>query len=333
MLGGGGIISVTVTTRAANTGSMIDAGNNDSASWLRGVAAVKGTLKSTTATIDVATARTMFLAGTGTSPAGADTATMDKGATLGFMTAVALTTDGTTPYALGMDDAIELVITGDLTGITEIVWNDGADGEVRLPHDDDDFDLADSVATLELAGTNAGVIALEAGTITIIVDGSTLNSRTLNLAVNLDVMGDDADDRELVSRSLTVWELNGTVFLANFVNGNNETFHSRVYLFNHGQVPGSITIRAFTLPVSGESTPMGTVELAGRLMPWSGRNIRVAEDVLMPILGETELPYTTDGGNLVLEITIDANNIAGTAQVIVRDPLSSFGIYQLKSIN
>ena len=52
----------------------------------------------------------------------------------------------------------------------------------------------------------------------------------------------------------------------------------------------------------------------------------------MHILGETELPYTTDGGNLVLEITIDANNIAGTAQVIVRDPLSSFGIYQLEPI-
>ena len=65
-------------------------------------------------------------------------------------------------------------------------------------------------------------------------------------------------------------------------------------------------------------------------MPWSGRNIRLAEDVLMPILGETGLPYTTDGGNLVLEITIDANNIAGTAQVIVRDPLSSFGIYHLE---
>ena len=332
VLGGGGVINVTVTTRAANTGSMIDAGNNDSASWLRGVAAVKGTLKSTTATIDVATARTMFLAGTDASPAGADTATRDEGATLGFMTAVALNADGSGPYALDMDDAIELVVTGDLTGITEIVWNEDAGGEVSLTQRDKDFDLANGVATLKLAGNNAG-IATEPGTITIIVDGSTLNSRTLNLAVNLDVMGDDTDDRELVSRSLTVWELNGTVFLANFVNGNNDVFHSRVYLFNHGQVPGDITVRAFTLPVSGESTPMGTVELAGRLMPWSGRNIRVAEDVLMPILGETELPYTTDGGNLVLEITIDANNIAGTAQVIVRDPLSSFGIYQLKSIN
>ena len=154
----------------------------------------------------------------------------------------------------------------------------------------------------------------------------------LILLLMLDV-GEDANDRELVSRTLTVWKLNGTVFLANFVNGNNDMFHSRVYLFNHGPVSGDITVRAFTLPVSGESTPMGTVKLAGSLMSWSGRNIRVAEDVLMPILGETGLPYTTDGGNLVLEITIDANNIAGTAQVIVRDPLSSFGIYQLNTIN
>ena len=235
-----------------------------------------------------------------------------------------------------MDDTIELVVAGDLTGITEIVWNDAAvgGGEVRLAQHEMGFDLANNVATLKLPGDNAGITGTDAGTITIIVDGSTtLNSRVLNLTVNLDVMG-EADDRALVSTTgLTEWELNGTVFLANFVNGNNDMFHSRVYLFNHGPVSGDITVRAFTLPISGESTPMGTVTLAGSLMPWSGRNIRVAEDVLMPILGETELPYTTDGGNLVLEITIDANNIAGTAQVIVRDPLSSFGIYQLKTIN
>ena len=138
----------------------------------------------------------------------------------------------------------------------------------------------------------------------------------------------DANDRELVSTTLTVWKLNGTVFLANFVNGNNDMFHSRVYLFNHGPVSGDITVRAFTLPTSGDSTLVGTANL-GSLMSWSGRNIRVAEDVLMHM---TELPYTADGGNLVLEITIDANNIAGTAQVFQND-LSSFGIYQLKMIN
>ena len=174
-------------------------------------------------------------------------------------------------------------------------------------------------------GSMVGVV----GTITIIVDGSTtLNSRTLNLAVRLDLAG-DANDRELVSTSLTEWKLNGTVFLANFVNGNNDMFHSRVYLFNHGPVSGDITVRAFTLPIAGDSTLLGVANL-GSLSSWSGRNIRVAEDVLMHM---TELPYTADGGNLVLEITINANNIAGTAVVFQRDPLVSFGIYQPKMIN
>ena len=338
VLGGGGTINVTVTTRASDTGATIDTGT-DSDAWLKGVSGVtviKDSLKSTTATVDVATARTEFVA------VNDDTADMDKGATLGLsdMTAMALAADGTA-YALDAADTIELVVTGDLTGITEIVWNDGAEmegGEVRLGQLDDDFDLANGVATLKLAGDNAGIdrmmdVAGEmvgvVGTITIIVDGSTtLNSRTLNLAVKLDLDEENVSDRELVSTTLTEWKLNGTVFLANFVNGNNDMFHSRVYLFNHGPVSGDITVRAFTLPTSGNSTLVGTAEL-GSLMSWSGRNIRVAEDVLMQM---TELPYTADGGNLVLEITIDANNIAGTAQVFQND-LSSFGIYQLEEIN
>ena len=92
MLGGGGTINVTVTTRAANTGATIDTGT-DSDAWLKGVAGVtviKDSLKSTTATVDVATARTEFVVDNG------DTATMDKGATLGLsdMTAMALDADG-----------------------------------------------------------------------------------------------------------------------------------------------------------------------------------------------------------------------------------------------
>ena len=299
---------------------------------------IKDSFKSTTATVDVATARTEFV------DVSEDTATMDKGATLGLsdMAAEALDTDGTL-YVLPATAMIELVVTGDLTGITEIVWNEGDDAEdgseVRLAQSDKGFDLANGVATLKLAGDNGGIDRTEGdgddsagvvGTITIIVDGSTtLNSRTLNLAVKLDLLG-AANDRELVSTtSLTEWKLNGTVFLANFVNGNNDVFHSRVYLFNHGPVDGDITVRVFTLPTSGNSTLVGTANL-GNLMSWSGKNVRVAEDVLMHM---TDLPYTADGGNLVLEITIDANNIAGTAQVIVRDPLSSFGIYQLKTLN
>ena len=257
VLGGGGTINVTVTTRAANTGATIDTGT-DSDAWLKGVAGVtiiKDSLKSTTATVDVATARTEFVVDKG------DTANMDTGATVGLsdMT-MALDADGDMDYALVATDMIELVVTGDLTGITEIVWNDGveAGGEVRLAHSDKDFDLDNGVATLKLAGDNLGIDHADgAGTITIIVDGSTtLNSRMLGLAVKLDLAG-EANDRELVSTGLTEWKLNGTVFLASFVNGNNAIFHSRVYLFNHGPVSGDITLRVFTLPTSGEFHPSG----------------------------------------------------------------------------
>ena len=71
---------------------MIDTGT-DSDAWLRGIAGVtviKDSLKSTTATIDVATARTEFVV------TDDDTATMDKGATLGLsgMAAGALNAEG-----------------------------------------------------------------------------------------------------------------------------------------------------------------------------------------------------------------------------------------------
>ena len=139
---------------------MIDTGT-DSDAWVRGiygVTVIEDSLKSTTATVDVATARTEFVKEKG------DTPTMDKGATLGLsdMTAMALAADGTT-YELVATDTIELVVTGDLTGITEIVWNDDgvadtmADGEMRLAQSDEDFDLANGVATLKLAGDNDGI--------------------------------------------------------------------------------------------------------------------------------------------------------------------------------
>ena len=126
VLGGGGTINVTVTTRSASTGEMIDTGT-DSDGWLKGiygVTVIKDSLKSTTATVDVATARIEFVVVAG----GDDTVDTDKGATLGIsnnMVAGALGANGMT-YALAATDTIKLVVTGDLTGITEIVWNDGA---------------------------------------------------------------------------------------------------------------------------------------------------------------------------------------------------------------
>ena len=121
-----------------------------------------------------------------------------------------------------------------------------------------------------------------------------------------------------------------TVLLANFANGNNTVFNSRVYLFNSSTKAGNVAVRVFTLPLTGglaqELTP--TALDLGTLGAKSGRNIRLAEDILNP-LGITT-PYTTDGGNLTLELTIQAAAVRGASQVFSFD--FGFGTYPLQEI-
>ena len=121
-----------------------------------------------------------------------------------------------------------------------------------------------------------------------------------------------------------------TVLLAHFANGNNTVFNSRVYLFNPSVKTGRVTVRVFTLPLMGglaqelTTTPL---EL-GSLGPKSGLNIKLVEDILTP-LGITT-PYTIDGGNLTLELTILATAVRGTAQVFSSG--FGFGTYPLQEI-
>ena len=118
-----------------------------------------------------------------------------------------------------------------------------------------------------------------------------------------------------------------TVLAANFVNGNNTTLNSRVYLFNPSQSAGDITVRVFTLPLrTGTAQALGTPLNLGSLGARSAVNIKLVEDILTP-LGIT-MPYTTDGGNLTLEFTIGAANVRGAAQVFSSD--FAFGTYPLQ---
>ena len=118
-----------------------------------------------------------------------------------------------------------------------------------------------------------------------------------------------------------------SVLVANLMNGNNEVFNSRVYLCNPSANAAEVTVRVFTLPLSGASTLLGTVDL-GILGPESARNIRLAEDVLAPL--GILLPYMDDGGNLTLEFTINGANLQGAAQVFSSE--LAFGTYPLQEI-
>ena len=121
-----------------------------------------------------------------------------------------------------------------------------------------------------------------------------------------------------------------TVLVANFMNGNNEAFNSRVYLWNPSQSVGNVTVRVFTLPLRGGSAQelTGTPLDLGALGARSAINVKLAEDILAP-LGITT-PHITDGGNLTLEFTIQAADVRGAAQVFSSD--FAFGTYPLQDI-
>ena len=121
-----------------------------------------------------------------------------------------------------------------------------------------------------------------------------------------------------------------TVLVANFTNGNNAAFNSRVYLWNPSQSAGNVTVRVFTLPLIGGLAQelTGTPLNLGNLGAKSALNVKLAEDILTP-LGITT-PYITDGGNLTLRFTIQAADVRGAAQVFSSD--FAFGTYPLQGI-
>ena len=118
-----------------------------------------------------------------------------------------------------------------------------------------------------------------------------------------------------------------TVLVANFMNGNNAVFNSRVYLYNTSANAGNVTVRVFTLPNTGNSLLLGTVDL-GILGASAARNIKLAEDILIPLA--IPMPYLDNGGNLTLEFTIEAPDVQGSGQVFSSN--LAFGTYPLQRV-
>ncbi len=119
-----------------------------------------------------------------------------------------------------------------------------------------------------------------------------------------------------------------TRLVASFTNGNDTFFDSRISLFNPSVSDGDITVRVFTLPLSdGIAQELTTTPLElGVLEARSALDIRLVEEILVPL--EITTPYTTDGGNLIVELTIQATDVTGTVQVLSSD--LSLGTYPLQ---
>jgi hypothetical protein len=123
-----------------------------------------------------------------------------------------------------------------------------------------------------------------------------------------------------------------TVLVANFMNGNTDFLQSRVYLYNGSNQAGDVTVRVFALPVSAGLREELTVDPLnlGSLGANEAFNVKLAEDILANIPG-VALPYTDNGGNVMLEITVAAPKVTGAGQVFSGD--IAFGTYPLQIIN
>ena len=117
------------------------------------------------------------------------------------------------------------------------------------------------------------------------------------------------------------------------MNGNDSAFNSRIYLWNPSTSSGNITVRVFTLPLTGglaqelTTTPLFLGTLGAR----SALNIKLTEDILDPLPG-IPTPYQTDDGDLTLEFTITAADVVGAAQVFNNSLTLAFGTYPLQEI-
>jgi len=333
-------ISVTVQTNDAADGSLIDGGGTDSAILARTANAVViptgQTLVATAAVIEVGSNRQNFVT---TAP---DTATVDNGATigLGYAATVPLAPGGAA-FVLAATDKIKFTFTtnNDFTGFTTnlagattgITWNavnSTGTGTTR---------------TIEILGTDAAIGGGAKAFVFTVTGTTPLPTRITSVAIDLVLAAGgsttNGGTRSLLGAStVTTWTYNGSVLVANWLNGDSSAWKSRIYLWNPSTTTGAITIRVFSTPlVSGgtvtstELTTPGSPLSMGSIAGQSSLAIRLYEDILGPS-GLNLAPYTTTGGNLVVEITIRASNVRGTCQVFNNTATYSFGQVPLQVV-
>jgi len=297
-IGTGQTIGLKVETFDAKDGVAFDVGGN-LVNLMTGAyyGVVAGSLTPTTATIDVAADRKLFLAQAG------DTTSADNGASLGITIGNGTLHRDGNPFSLTATSTVVLTVTGDMSGISNIFWQglhghpSGGSVQIVVPGS---------------PWPNTNAIQININTTTPL-DRRILHADAVVVYDSMPDVANGTRDLSLGSPILTTWLMNGTVLYTNWTNGNNAFMNGRLYVWNPSSVAGAVTAEVFTLPVGfGGSTLLGEMEL-GVLPASSGINLRVAEDILTP-LGIT-LPYITNGGNLFIRLTINAAGCTGLSNV------------------
>ena len=333
----GGSISAQVAVRDASTGEPFDTPTQDVlfqgnyAISLREVVADN-------AIIDVATGRKTFVSEPPASVFGPtnDAVNRDAGASIDITWDPAVfAADGTIfcsntgpdkMFANGGTQNLKIIYRSNLAEISVIRINEGTAWEVSRTL----TELERLNSSVSVEGTWGQLYDGNYFQIYTQNDGGIISSRDLTISVELLSGGVVTNGRVLGPDSvLTRWRPNGTVLTMPWTNGNSSAMNGRVYLYNNTSITGSITARVVTLPrVGTPSVELGSV-VVGNLPANGTAMIKVAEDILaaMPV----GAPYVTDGGNLMIEFTIQVIDASGVFQVF--NSGFSYGTTPLQRVN
>jgi len=338
-----GPIQATVQTYLVANEDLIDVGSDTiTIATASQAVRVAQALSSTTAAIDFSApaARTRFI------PVPPDGPFQDNGATMGigYNSPIPLNILGTS-FTLSSADKIRFTFTSssDFSGLvtnvippplpgvssTSIIWGAGSATPVYAA-----YATTGTTRTLDVPG-NSALINSGSQQFQFVIDGVTaLTARTFSVKVDLVLNGgggalgsSPGAGSEVIApnANVTTWSISGgTVLLANWLNGNTTQYNSRMYLYNPSPIQGEVTARVFKMPpvggtaVSTEITTPGSPISLGILGAQSAMNIKLKEDILNFVLAALPggaLPYTENGGNLIVQVTVAAPGISGTCQV------------------
>jgi len=255
--------------------------------------------------------------------------------------------DAPREYRFAEDDLFLVTISGNLAGIKWIVWGGYEDiPGLTTVVTAEDKENGYVVLTIPTDWRHPRLIGDERR-IRIYVDGTTpLDDRMLFIQIDSVIAINPANNNtELLTTSLTEWEVNGTILVANYANANTGFWRSRFYIWNAMEKPAVVIVSVKTLPLSDHPLSPGQVQplvpgtalkselVGGHMLTYSfmipgqmgGSGITIKLEDILNQLGVT-MPYLgPDGnGNVYVEFAVGAKACSGWVQTFSSDATTTF---------
>jgi len=368
----GNSVAIKVQTFDAQSGIEFDNAGSavSTATWLKAASALTVSFTPTKAIIDVTQARQKFVIGALSPLGGTDTTTDDNDASITVTYIDKIFGANGAGYTLGTD-SLTLALSSPsadcaLAGVSNFQFSSGASlvqvANLGVPGLSAAQKACTAATSIAIPGTNAALplnpinpvgLLPSGGTTTTalktINSGETLVKRSININAGYSyLVGFFTTTVNVVpATTLTIWDYNGSVLLANWVNANTAAFKSRFYIFNESSVSGAtIFAKVYSIPLITSTTPGAqignTVTFTQTLAAGAGMTIRLEDIVNAANSGMTATNLAGPDGsfNVAVEFLIFAPQnsgvlsqaVSGYVQTMNLNATMSFGLTHMSRV-